>query len=265
MDSYLTIGEFAKLRNVDRKSLRYYERIGALIPAYTDPGTLYRYYRLEQLADLDTILMCLELGIPLKDAARYKSQDGSLDILRLYDDGRRKATEKLLHLYTIMGRLESAISLMKENEKFKEIDTFYRRHKKKRYILRTPLRKSGDEISFRQQTTDLFVTAHNHGYFPVFNFPAGLMIERDDRDLKTYITLEIFSYKSSDGTLELFELPEGEYLCWQEESSSVYTPSGHCLDIFKENPAVRLVFLTNMTLDKYDNRVFPLEIQALIS
>ena len=37
MDGYLTIGDFAKLRNVDRKSLRYYERIGALIPAYTDP------------------------------------------------------------------------------------------------------------------------------------------------------------------------------------------------------------------------------------
>ena len=94
MDTYLTIGEFAKLRNVDRKSLRYYERIGALIPAYTDPDTQYRYYKLEQLVDLDTILMCLTLDIPLKEAVKYKNRNGSLNILRLYNDGKEKATKK---------------------------------------------------------------------------------------------------------------------------------------------------------------------------
>ena len=33
MQEYLTIGEFAKLHNVNQKSLRYYEQIGALVPA----------------------------------------------------------------------------------------------------------------------------------------------------------------------------------------------------------------------------------------
>ena len=42
MQGYLSISDFAKLRNVHPKSLRYYERIGALIPAYTDPETGYR-------------------------------------------------------------------------------------------------------------------------------------------------------------------------------------------------------------------------------
>ena len=31
--NYLTISELGRLRNVDSKSLRYYERVGALIPA----------------------------------------------------------------------------------------------------------------------------------------------------------------------------------------------------------------------------------------
>lgn len=47
MQGYLTIGEFAKLHNVNQKSLRYYEQIGALVPAWTDPSTGYRYYALE--------------------------------------------------------------------------------------------------------------------------------------------------------------------------------------------------------------------------
>ena len=57
MQEYLSIGDFAKLRNVNPKSLRYYERIGALVPAHIDPDTGYRYYALEQLVEMDMILM----------------------------------------------------------------------------------------------------------------------------------------------------------------------------------------------------------------
>lgn len=265
MNSYLTIGKFAKLRNVDRKSLRYYERIGALVPAYTDPITQYRYYKIEQLVDLDTILMCLELGIPLKEATRYKNKDGTLDILRLYNDGKQKADEKLIQLYTIMNRLENSIRSMKENEQYKDKDTFYKRHKKKRYIIRKPFTELGDEISFRQQATDLFVEAHKHGFFPVFNFPVGLIVERNDNKLKIYITLEIFSYEASDSNLELFTLPEGDYLCYQAHFASIYNPSSYCFDIFAENPKINSVFVTNMTLDKFEGNIFPLEVQILIS
>lgn len=265
MNSYLTIGEFAKLRNVDRKSLRYYERIGALIPTYTDPATQYRYYKLEQLVDLDTILMCLELEIPLKEAAQYKNKDGSLDILRLYNDGKRKANEKLAHLYTIIGRLESATCTMKENEPYKDKNTFYRRYKKKRSIIRVPFSDLGNEIAFRQKATDLFVTAHQHGYIPMFNFPVGIMAEHHNNTLKVYVTLEIFSYEYSDNTLEIVYLPEGNYLCYQEHGASIYHPSSYCLDIFAENPEIHFIFLTNMTLDKYEKNIFPLEIQAFIS
>ena len=48
MQGYLSISDFAKLRNVHPKSLRYYERIGALIPAYTDPETGYMEFDIEK-------------------------------------------------------------------------------------------------------------------------------------------------------------------------------------------------------------------------
>ena len=40
----LSIGEAAKLKQVSVKSLRYYETIGILKPAYVDPSSGYRYY-----------------------------------------------------------------------------------------------------------------------------------------------------------------------------------------------------------------------------
>lgn len=42
----LTIGNLSKQTGVHVKSLRYYEQLGILIPAYTDPDTGYRFITL---------------------------------------------------------------------------------------------------------------------------------------------------------------------------------------------------------------------------
>lgn len=44
MKKYFTISEFAKLRNININSLRYYEKIGVLRPCFVDENTGYRYY-----------------------------------------------------------------------------------------------------------------------------------------------------------------------------------------------------------------------------
>lgn len=263
MDSYLTIGDFAKLRNVDRKSLRYYERIGALIPAYIDPQTKYRYYKIEQLVDLDTILVCLELGIPLKEATKYKNEDGTLDILKLFNDGKEKINEKFLRLYLTLKRLESSICSIHETKAFEKKTDFYERHIQKRYILRKQFTHFDDELFFRNEAKDLFIQAQSQGLVPIFNFPVGLMVERLHDSLTAYITLELLPYEINHAPV--FILPEGTYLCYQEQSASLYNPATYCFDLFVQHPDVNMVTISNMTLEKYENGIFPLEVQAFIN
>lgn len=71
MKNYLTIGEVSRLKGVGIKSLRYYDRLGILTPAYVNPENGYRYYTREQLLKLDLILLFIELGIPLREFNRY--------------------------------------------------------------------------------------------------------------------------------------------------------------------------------------------------
>ena len=262
MDTYLTIGDFAKLRNVDRKSLRYYERIGALIPAYIDPKTKYRYYKLEQLVDLDTILVCLELGIPLKEATKYKNEDGTLDILKLFHDGKEKLNEKFLRLHITLKRLESSISAIQENKPFEKKKDFYKRHINQRYILRKRFTQLDDEIFFRTEAKNLFIEAQSHGLIPIFNFPVGLMVERMNDSLNVYITLELLPYEINRS--EVVTLPEGTYLCYQEHSVNLYDPATYCLDLFADYPGINIITISNMTLEKYENGIFPLEVQAFM-
>lgn len=95
MQNLLSIGEVAKIRNVNVQSLRYYEKLGILVPAYINPETGYRYYSLEQIMILDTIILCVDLGIPLKDLKNYVDADDQLEFERLLRDGRKLATQKI--------------------------------------------------------------------------------------------------------------------------------------------------------------------------
>lgn len=262
MQGYLTIGEFASLRNVDRKSLRYYERIGALIPSYIDKNTKYRYYKIEQLVDLDTILMCLKLGIPLKKIGKYKKNDGTLNIYQLFDDGKQKANEMQAQLYLTMKRLEISIRSIEANEPYKNILTPYKRHIKERYVLRMPFQKTEDELNFKKQANELFIKATKEGLFPVFNFPVGIMAERTMNNIAIYIILEVLDCKINHK--ELIKLPEGDYLCIQDYNADIYHPTKYCSNIFAENPQAQFAVITNMTLDQYEKGIFPMEKQILM-
>ena len=95
LNHFLSIGELAKLRNVNVQSLRYYEKLGILVPAYINPESGYRYYSLEQIMILDTIILCIDLGIPLKDLKNYVNAGGELEFEHLLKDGKKLANEKI--------------------------------------------------------------------------------------------------------------------------------------------------------------------------
>lgn len=72
-----TVGEFAILAQVSKRSLRYYDEIGLLKPMHTDAGTGYRYYSAEQMARLNRILVLKELGLSLEQIHRMLNNEVS--------------------------------------------------------------------------------------------------------------------------------------------------------------------------------------------
>lgn len=65
----LKIGEFSRLSQVTVKTLHHYDDIGLLKPSHTDPFTNYRYYTLDQLPRLHSIIALKELGLSLDEIA----------------------------------------------------------------------------------------------------------------------------------------------------------------------------------------------------
>jgi DNA-binding transcriptional MerR regulator len=79
MATMFTVGEFSQLAQVSKRLLRYYDEIGLLKPAHTDKFTYRRFYRAEQLPQLNRILALKDLGLSLDQIQRLLSDKVSTD------------------------------------------------------------------------------------------------------------------------------------------------------------------------------------------
>jgi DNA-binding transcriptional MerR regulator len=67
----LSIGQMAKLNHTTVATLRLYDKMGLLKPAYVDENTNYRYYSIPQSAVLRAIQYNKELGVTLKEIQHF--------------------------------------------------------------------------------------------------------------------------------------------------------------------------------------------------
>lgn len=83
----LSIGDFSAITGVSIHSLRYYDEIGALVPAYVDPLNNYRYYRINQLDRILAIDICKEAGINLCTMSEFIENE-SVDYISLINESK---------------------------------------------------------------------------------------------------------------------------------------------------------------------------------
>lgn len=137
MKDKLSIGEFAKLRNITTETLRHYDRIGLLKPIKVDPKTGYRYYSILQYEKLGTIKELRQLGMSIDEIKKYfnnRNLKQSFNILKDKNDELNKKikelqqleesiSEKIKHLEDISQVLDFEGIVIKEIKE-REIITF---------------------------------------------------------------------------------------------------------------------------------------------
>lgn len=91
-----TIGEFSSITGIGIHSLRYYDEIGALKPAYVDPVSNYRYYSFQELNKIPAITICKNAGISLSDFSDFIDADNnSINYTKLIIDSHDALDKKI--------------------------------------------------------------------------------------------------------------------------------------------------------------------------
>jgi DNA-binding transcriptional MerR regulator len=73
-----SIGDFSKINKITPKTLRHYDRIDLLKPAFIDERTGYRFYSVEQLPVIRKILMLKELGFTLSEIQLIMNEESTI-------------------------------------------------------------------------------------------------------------------------------------------------------------------------------------------
>lgn len=83
MEKY-KIGEVSKIKNIDKQTLRYYDKLGLLNPQMIDNENGYRYYTMDQFIEVDSIKFCKLMGMTLEEIVNFnniKTADEAIDFL----------------------------------------------------------------------------------------------------------------------------------------------------------------------------------------
>lgn len=261
MKNYFTISEFAKLRGININSLRYYEKLGILKPAHIDKKTNYRYYSAEQVSILNKIILCIHLGIPLKEMAEYIDEDGNLQSQRLLERGRIEAKRRMQELQNNLNFIESSLENIEDNKKYadkKEI--YYRKLKERKVITTKDYEQMPDFKEMLLEVGKIYKTAQENALFPVL--PAGQIWKVDcNGNAKFCFFLEIMNYQQEHK--KIITLPEGEYACLQIDlSPKIDLDETICK--FRGDDYEKLVVVDNVMLEKYSFETRPSELQKII-
>ncbi len=103
----LTIGQFAALHGINKKTLMWYDEIGLFRPAAVHPENGYRYYNYHQSSLLETILLLRELGLPVSEIQEFMKNRSAASLERLLSERLAELDRNITHLKAVRKTLSN--------------------------------------------------------------------------------------------------------------------------------------------------------------
>lgn len=146
----ITVKKLATLSGVSIRTLRYYDQIGLLKPAYYGDNQ-YRYYEQDQALKLQQILFYRELGFSL-DEIKTMLQSDQFDQLASLRSHRKKLEASIAHSQQLIHTLNKTINHFESNTMIKLEDIFDGFSKEKQAFYVDYLIENGVSLSALEQS-----------------------------------------------------------------------------------------------------------------
>ncbi|EHL31599.1 MerR family transcriptional regulator [Legionella drancourtii] len=119
---HYTVKQLAKISGVSSRTLRFYDEIDLLKPAFYGDNN-YRYYGEEQLLILQQILFFRELGFPLNDIRRIIKSDG-FDKLEALTAHKSILLEQFEKTAVLINTIDKTIAHIRGNVIMSDIEMY---------------------------------------------------------------------------------------------------------------------------------------------
>jgi DNA-binding transcriptional MerR regulator len=203
----LSIGEMSKITGAHIKSLRYYEQINILKPAFVDPNSGYRYYSFDQIYLVDFIMFCIELHIPLKELAKLADVDNMVDSRAFLQKGREIAETKLRAIekgLKFIAKIEQQMDLAEQNK----LEQIYSREIAEKFFYLKPQGQSLANINpldLAKSFLEMPYYEDDYSELPEY----GLLYEYSPAGMQYYTFMELPKHLAQEDNVRT--IPAGTY------------------------------------------------------
>lgn len=211
MKNLFSIGEVSKIKNVTIKALRYYHKMGILVPKYIDETTGYRYYSIDQFIHIDIIKGGREIGTSISELQEIFKANSSDKLLEFLNKKKSQAEENIFKMQEIIkniNMINESVEYSKRVVKNNEIEI---RHFEKRYVVVAPCKESGSlkELLYYSEL-DKVIIENNID----INMEKGIIYNlKENRQIQPmYVFNGIKNSIDINSHEHILELPKGNYL-----------------------------------------------------
>ena len=215
-----SIGKLSKLTGVHIQSLRYYEKIGILRPAFVDPNSRYRYYTFQHMKIVEAIQYCSELDIPLKQFRNFLlEEDEQIDYSKLIEYGIHLTNKKMERIQKRLTFLEDVQKELTHAAECKE-GILTKGSFPERLCWAIPYEGIQSDSNFHTAVYHLIADVESHGLRAGYN--TGQLLLWKGQEVKSYLFIDIRESGSPLSDFpQIIRIPGGEYLCSISTESNI--------------------------------------------
>lgn len=248
-EKLFTIGTLAKITNTKVKALRYYEKIGILIPAYINPDNGYRFYSRNHLYLVEAIRICTELNIPLNEFKKYITDDGKqIQSSLLIAEGIKKANDKILEIQKKLKVLNDIQNDMNELDNIED-EICEKIIPEEDYWL-IPYDGVMNTIEYFSLLANAYADIEKNKLLWSEKENVGMMLLIDEEKQTSYIFLELIKQEKNKRFENIIHLPTFSFFKKTTSLSDIKKVSDIFPDLFKKGYN-KIVFMRELYTKTY--------------
>ncbi|MCC0706595.1 MULTISPECIES: MerR family transcriptional regulator [unclassified Clostridioides] len=234
--TYFSIGEVSRLFDLSIKTLRYYDKVGILKPAYVNQENKYRYYSREQFMSIDVIKYCKIMGMALEDIKKLIDSDSSIDSMMNTIDRQSKMIEnKIKELSDVKNYLNDIEFKVNELLKYDLNNVFIKYNKERKVNVYKCNSKDEVELEMYLRHIILHIQDKYNDVYPIIS--GSISYEKVIKEGKALLYDDIVDFKEREEYENEHILPAGEYLTiiYDDNWNNAYDYYQKIIDYAKNN------------------------------
>ena len=219
MDHLIPIGKMASANRVTIATLRLYDQMGLLKPAYTDPDSGYRYYDIKQTSRLDFIRYMRELGLTLADIQSILEKEDIRLIEEKLIEKNNQIHQQLRELKAMHEAVDRTIQSIERYRKSPASGTISLEFIDQRTILYAPCKVNFYEAgieAYEKTIQELRSGLMEKGFPQLLSYSLGTSIRKSDFEESRFVADKVFIFGDrhlKDYSSYISVLDSGMYAC----------------------------------------------------